>query len=330
MIEIIIPNYTLKSKEMRMTYIHFTDEQKRRAGEVDLEQFLLRQGEKLLPSGFEKRLASDHSVTIHGNYWYDHAEEKGGGPVSFLRKFYGLTYPEAVTRLLDGEQGQALESVSRNRIREKKEFSLPPASPTMRRLYAYLLQQRGISREVLDAFVHAKLVYESAEPSADGGREYHNAVFVGYDEHGAARHAHKRGLYSFGEGFKRNVAGCDMRYSFHCFGSGDRLYAFEAPIDMLSFITLHPQRWQEHSYVALCGVSDHALLWMLEQNSALQQITLCLDSDKPGIKAIQRISDALQKKGYRQVETLLPNQKDWNKELTDGPFSEQNAMAMTM
>ena len=40
---------------------------------------------------------------------------------------------------------------------------------------------------------------------------------------------------------------------------------FEAPIDMLSFITLHPENWQEHSYVALCGVSDHALLWMLEQ-----------------------------------------------------------------
>ena len=200
----------------------------------------------------------------------------------------------------------------------------------MRRMYAYLLKQRGLSREVVDAFVHAKLIYESAEPSADGSKEYHNAVFVGYDERGVARHAHKRGLYSFGEGFKRNVAGCNSRYSFHCCGTSGHLYVFEAPIDMLSFITLHPASWQKHSYVALCGVSDHALLWMLEQNSALQQITLCLDSDKPGIKAIQRISDALQKKGYRQVETLLPSQKDWNKELTDGPFSEQNAMAMTM
>ncbi len=66
---------------------------------MDLEQFLLRQGEKLLPSGREKRLASDHSVTVHGNRWYDHAAEKGGGPVSFLQRFYHLSYPEAVTRL---------------------------------------------------------------------------------------------------------------------------------------------------------------------------------------------------------------------------------------
>ena len=84
----------------KIPYIHFTDIQKRQAGEVDLEQFLLRQGEKLLPSGREKRLASDRSITVRGNHWYDHAEGKGGGPISFMRKFYGLTYPEAVLKLL--------------------------------------------------------------------------------------------------------------------------------------------------------------------------------------------------------------------------------------
>ena len=315
---------------MNIPYIHFTDDQKRRAAEVDLEQFLLRQGERLLASGFEKRLASDHSVTVQGNEWYDHAEKRGGGPISFLQKFYGMTYPEAVSRLLDGEQGKAFVPVDKNKRREKKEFVLPPASPNMRRMYAYLLKQRGINREVLDTFVHAKLIYESAEPSADGSREHHNAVFVGYDEHGAVRHAHKRGLYSFGEGFKRNVAGCDSRYSFHCCGTSDRVYAFEAPIDMLSFITLHPEGWQKHSYVALCGVSDNALLWMLEQAPALRQITLCLDNDKAGIEATQRISDALREKGYSQIEVLLPSQKDWNAELTDGPVPAKQDMTMTM
>lgn len=314
----------------KIPYIHFSEEQKRRAGEVDLEQFLLRQGEKLLPSGFEKRLTSDRSVTIRGNRWYDHAEEKGGGPVSFLRKFYGLSYPEAVTRLLDGEQGQAFEPVNKNRRRERREFVLPPANPNMRRMYAYLLKQRGLSREVVDAFVHAKLLYESAEPSADGRKEYHNAVFIGCDENGIARHAHKRGLYSFGEGFKRNVAGCDSRYSFHCCGTSDRLYVFEAPIDMLSFITLYPEDWQEHSYVALCGVSDHALLWMLEQNPGLQQVTLCLDNDTAGIEASQRILETLQEKGYSYAEILLPSQKDWNMELTEGPVPAQHEMTMTL
>ena len=249
---------------------------------MDLEQFLLCQGEKLLPSGREKRLASDHSVTIHGNRWYDHAAEAGGGPVSFLQRFYHLSYPEAVARLLSGEQGTMYEPVRRNQPQEKKAFTLPPASKNMRRLYAYLLQQRLISREVLDTFVKAKLIYESAEPSKDG-REYHNAVFVGKDEHGIARHAHKRGLYTLGPGFKRNVTGCDPRCSFHHIGTSDRLYVFEAPIDLLSFATLYPRDWQQHSYVALCGISSHAMLWMLEQNLKLQKVLLCLDHDEAGI-----------------------------------------------
>ena len=71
-------------------YIPFTEEQKLQAGEVDLEDFLRRRGEKLLVSGREKRLASDHSITVRGNEWYDHAAERGGGPVSFVQQFCGL------------------------------------------------------------------------------------------------------------------------------------------------------------------------------------------------------------------------------------------------
>ena len=47
-------------------YIEFMPEQKERAATVDLEEFLLRQGEKLIKSGREKRLASDHSITVRG------------------------------------------------------------------------------------------------------------------------------------------------------------------------------------------------------------------------------------------------------------------------
>lgn len=84
----------LKRGDQRMgQYIHFTEEQKLRAGAVDLEEFLRQRGEKLIVSGREKRLTSDHSITVRGNEWYDHAAEKGGGPVSFVQTFYDLSYP---------------------------------------------------------------------------------------------------------------------------------------------------------------------------------------------------------------------------------------------
>ena len=77
-------------------YVHFTDDQKYRANNVDLVDFLQRQGEKLIPSGRDKRLEADHSITVRGNEWYDHSVESGGYAIDFVRNFYGLTFPEAV------------------------------------------------------------------------------------------------------------------------------------------------------------------------------------------------------------------------------------------
>ena len=210
----------------KLPYIHFTEEQKLRASSVDLVEFLRRQGEKLVRSGPEYRMTSDHSITVRGNEWYDHAVKEGGGPISFVQNFYGLSYPEAVTRLLNGAQGQVCEPYQKQREESKKEFIQPPAGKEMRRLYAYLLKKRFIGREVLNAFVRVGLIYEDAN--------YHNAVFIGKDEHGVVRHAHKRSTSDIGKTFRINVEGSDPRYSFHWNGASDRLYVFEAPIDLLS------------------------------------------------------------------------------------------------
>ena len=231
-----------------MPYIPFTEEQKLRANNVNLVEFLRRQGEKLIPSGRDKRLSSDHSIIVRGNEWYDHESKEGGHAISFVQTYYGLTYPEAVKRLLDGE-GVAYPQTVPSEPEKPKEFVLPPASPTMRQLYAYLLQQRFIDRDVLDAFTKRGMIYESCEKSRAGTKEYHNAVFVGSDEYGAARHAHKRSLYTQGNSFRRNVEGGDPRCSFHWFGNSGRLYVFEAPIDLLAFLTLYSEAWREHSYV---------------------------------------------------------------------------------
>ena len=94
------------------------------------------------------------------------------------------------------------------------------------------------------------------------------------------------------------------------------LYVFEAPVDMLSYITLYPREWKQHSYVALCGVGGQAMLWMLEQYTQLQQISLCLDNDEAGHKASERLETQLSEKGYAS-ERILSQGKDWNDDLTE-------------
>ena len=262
-------------------YIPFTTEQKERAASVDLEEFLRRRGEKLITSGRDKRLASDHSITIRGCEWFDHATEQGGRAISFVKQFYGLSYPDAMSLLLGDDLGGSYPAAKEKVPAPAKPFVLPPQSESMRRVYAYLLQKRCIDREILNSFVRKRLIYESCERSKDGTKEYHNAVFVGFDEHGVPRHGHKRGLYTMGQSYRGNIEGSDPQHSFHYLGGDDTLYVFEAPIDLLSYISLFPDGWQEHNYVACCGTSSIPVLEMLRQLPQLRQVYLCLEMTLP-------------------------------------------------
>lgn len=187
-------------------FVYFTEEQKQRANAVDLEDFLSRQGEKLLRSGREKRLASDHSITVRGNRWYDHATEKGGCAIDFVRMFYNQSFPDAVTMLLGGEQGVAYRESVNQQLEPKKLFVLPEANQTMHRAFAYLIKTRCVDPKVVSVFAGKHMIYEDVK--------YHNVVFVGFDSDGIPRHAHKRGTCQKGQPFKGNVEGCDPRYSF--------------------------------------------------------------------------------------------------------------------
>ena len=101
-------------------FVYFTSAEKRQANEVDLPSFLLDRGEKLIMAGRDYRLASDHSITVRGPMWYDHAARKGGCAISFVQQFYDKTYPEAVTMLL-GRDGQGIiPIVKRSRSRESR------------------------------------------------------------------------------------------------------------------------------------------------------------------------------------------------------------------
>lgn len=154
-------------------------------------------------------------------------------------------------------------------------------------------------------FAHRQMIYESAQ--------YHNAVFVGFDQEGVPRHANMRGTGSEST-FKGNADSSIPEYSFHWSGRSKYLLLFEGPIDMLSFISMHKKNWQQHSYAAACSVSDRVLFQMLKDNPNISEVFLCMDSDEPGQAAAKRISDKLFTKGIN-ARILVPEHKDWNEDL---------------
>jgi hypothetical protein len=290
-----------------MAYIHFTDEQKQQANAVDLVDFLQRQGEQLIRSGREWRWKRHDSVTVRGNQWFRHSRKEGGHAIDFVQQFFDMSFPEAMNYLLGEDCGVEWNQTAKSAPPPRKEFALPEANHDMRRVFAYLIKQRFIDRDVLSHFAHRKLIYED--------KEYHNAVFVGLDKNGVARHAHKRGTYAQGEPYKGNVEGSNPKYSFHWIGESGVLYVFEAPVDMLSFITLNKKDWQRHNYVTLDGVSEHAMLRQLELNPHLKSVVLCLDHDEAGIEATGRLKDILSEKGCADISVRQSQYKDWNEDL---------------
>ena len=285
-------------------YIHYTQEQKDKARTTNLVDLLQRQGEHLKRSGAEYQWRDgSNKVTIRGNLWYHQYEEVGGDAIDFVRKFYNKDYPEAMEYLLYGYGGTL--SVAPPVKREPKEFEMPLRNDNMRRVYAYLLQQRGLSRDVINAFAHKQMIYESLP--------HHNAVFVGYDTEGVPRHAHKRGTGSQST-YKGNAEGCTPEYSFHWNGTSNKIFLFEAPIDMLSYISMNPYQWQTNTYAASCSVADRVLFQCLKDNPNIKEVYICLDNDTAGQTAAKRISDKLFVQGYK-TEILTPTHKDWNEDL---------------
>ena len=293
-------------------YINFTKEQREQARRTDLANFLISQGEKVKKSGSEYEwLDGSQKVTIRGHLWYHQYELKGGDAVDFVRRFYNKNYAEAVEMLLNNCGGQIITSPPIEK--EYKPFELPPRNDRMSRVFSYLLLTRGIDKNVLFEFVKNKMIYESAD--------YHNAVFVGYDLNGIPRHAHKRGTVT-SNSYKGNVAGSQPEYSFHFNGTSDKIFLFEAPIDMLSYISMHKKNWKEHSYAASCSVSDRVLFQCLNDNTNIKNVFLCFDNDEAGQTANKRIADKLNKLNI-QNEILIPTHKDWNEDILNGERTDE-------
>lgn len=296
----------------------FSDEQLQRASGIDIVVMLQGQGEKLKKQGRVYRWMRFDSTVIDRNRWYRHSREIGGGPIQFMQHFYGMDFVDAVKYLLDGEEGAEFVQASRT-PEPKLPFTPPKLSKNMHRTFAYLIKTRKIDADIVQHFVSEKKILET--------EEYHNIAFCGYDEKGEMKQMHLRSTLP-GNRFFMDIDGSDKQYYFRHIGTNSDVYVFEAPIDMLSYITMNKENWQESSYVCLGGVAIDALKNVLNTNEQISKVYMCVDRDDAGDKTVKRIGDELNEMGY-EWERILPENKDWNEDLTVGSEQTEN-FEMTM
>ena len=292
-------------------YIEYTEEEKQRANRVDLVDFLKRRGERLTRSGHECRWVyhdscGEHdSITILNNEWYDHKNRCGGKTIDFLRQKLGYSFKDAIAELLGSGSYYRETEYTLSLEKERKPFVLPKPNTTNCRAFAYLNTTRCIDTDIIRYFTKEKLIYEDSD--------YHNVVFVGKNENNVPAYAHAKSTTSDCN-FRSDVLGSNKNYAFHYIGNSERLFVFESATDLLSFISMNKQNWQQDNYIALGGVADKALFHLLSYSPDITEITLCLDNDNAGQEAARQIAGKLQKQEF-DVKILVPEYKDWNEDL---------------
>lgn len=292
-----------------------TEQQIIAARQMTAIEFLQRyRPEELVKAGScgEFQLRTHDSFKINGetsNFHWKSRDIGGKSALDYLVKVEEMRFVDSVLTLCEESPGYIPPPYPSE---QKKEFVLPPAAESNRRVSAYLMK-RGIDRKVIEACLRAGILYESAD--------YHNAVFVGKDEAGAARYAFLRGTYTRGKPFKAEVSGSDKRFCFLLPPKREtkRLAVYEAAIETLAHLTLEgtADKWR----LSLGGIyapkegeptcssfkAPPALEAFLSGHPEIEEIEICTNNDYAGRWAAEHIVKFYQ--GRYQIIQNLPEKE---------------------
>ncbi|MDE6433713.1 MAG: DUF3991 and toprim domain-containing protein [Lachnospiraceae bacterium] len=302
----------------RGTIKRFSDEQVERANRVDVVDYAKSLGYEIERSGIWYKAKGKGGLYFNRpkNTWHWETQDVGGGgAISLCMKLENKTWVEAVKTLLGEEMNEIRHTQDwKPEPEQKKEFNLPSRNDTYRHVFAYLGKTRGIDEEIIKDMVAQRLIYENTQRSC---------VFVGRDKEGVARHASVRSTNTAGKVFKQDVPGSQKQFSFSLSGTSGTLNVFEAPIDMLSYMTLQKEHGlkTDDSYVALGGVTDKALIRFLEEYPDIKKIRICTDHDEAGENAAIRIYEEYHER-YK-ITRHRPSYKDFNEDLVALKYPER-------
>jgi len=286
-----------------MPYV--TEEQIRDARQIDLLSYLqMNEPSELVHVSGKTYCTREHdSLKISNGKWYWWSRGFGGvSALDYLMKVRGLSLPQAVEAVTGNIAVSSPASYKREGTVPKR-LILPERNHNADNVIRYL-RGRGIHSEVITYCLDNLMLYES--------RDYHNAVFVGYDERGQPRYAAIRGTIG---NYKGEATGSDKHYSFGFLEnrSGEHLHVFESAIDLMSYASLlhmKGQDWKQDALLSLAGVFQTkrqdvlpvALKQHLDRHPETQIIHLHLDNDEVGRGAAEGIKKNLQGKYTVQDE----------------------------
>ena len=296
-----------------MSYV--TQEDIEQAKQMDLLTYLQSyEPQELVRISSNAYCTREHdSLKISNGKWHWFSREIGGKTaLDYLIKVKDYSFLQAVETILGRAATKPPVFIAR-KPEPERQLLLPELNENTDRVERYL-RSRGIHPIIIDYCLKNKLLFES--------KDYHNALFIGYDTAGSARYSSIRGTAG---AYKGELSGSDKRYSFSIPGKSDTVHVFEAAIDLMSFATLEfyeGHDWHRDSLLSLAGVYQTkrtdvvpiALEQYLNDHPDIQTLRLHLDNDEVGRGAVAGIVTGLNRR-YQVYDVPPKCGKDVNDQL---------------
>ena len=289
-----------------MSYINFNN--------IQLTEVCNRLGLPIIKHGYggNYKVKNYGGLIIKDSYFYQHSTGEKGGVIKFVMLTEGCSYQAAIELVKelfkdDVSQNSTVLSTQYS-VYEKEEKNNIFITPTWindHKIINYL-ESRRISRNLINQEIKANRI------KGVSIKGHLNVAFLCYDltDLSLIKGAIVRGI----EGpFKGILINSDGDYGY-CLAPNQQsvksIYIFEAPIDLLSYLTMYQQD-PNIVYTAMGGVKPRVVEKLIERFNP-SSITCCTDNDIAGDKF------------YNELKHLYPNlrirrqtskSKDWNEDL---------------
>lgn len=289
-----------------MSYINFND--------IQLTEVCNRLGLPIIKHGYggNYKVKNYGGLIIKDSYFYQHSTGEKGGVIKFVMLTEGCSYQAAIELIKelfkdDVSQNSTVLSTQYS-VYEKEEKNNIFISPTWNNDHKIIdyLESRRISRNLINQEIKANRI------KGVSIKGHLNVAFLCYDltDLSLIKGAIVRGI----EGpFKGILINSDGDYGY-CLAPNQQsvksIYIFEAPIDLLSYLTMYQQD-PNIVYTAMGGVKPRVVEKLIERFNP-SSITCCTDNDIAGDKFYNDLKHLYTNLRIRRQTS---KSKDWNEDL---------------
>lgn len=301
---------------------------KRIREDISIIEYAAKSGYTLVRKGRYYSLKEHDSLMIDpvkNVYWqnsrmgYGTCIGKKGSVIDFAVDFNGMSVYEALKEFeqmigattekneIDKQSKSSKELT--DGIQETREIILPEKNGNMRKIFAYLIKTRHISKNVVQDTVHRRMLYQDVNG---------NCVFVGYDVYNPDKviFGCRRGTNTYKK-FIGDLLGCDYSKGFYVNNNNrEALVVTESVIDALSVMSLLDGKYKEYNYLALGGTGKWEAVRTYLNIGKIKKVIMATDNDQGGVLCTQSICSCV-RENYPNIDRKikLPPEKygkDWN------------------